>query len=225
MRGVKYFMCAAGLMVLATASAQASVVNMTIDGSFGSAESTGATADITLTFSEDGADDLMTVLMENTTPNAIGSSLTAVGFELPDSLSLSPSFATGGTSAYFDTLTYSDGVSPSWLDAPGGYDLMITSDGNFEGGNPNGAPIEGASQTVILSLGDTGLAPADLATTFEDYYKGLASNYVIARFQSVGPGGDGSDKVLGHVPEPGSLALLALSGLGLLRRRRITANR
>jgi len=212
-------------VVLATASAQASPVNLAIDPSFGSAESTGATADITLTFSEDGADDLMTVLIDNTTPNAIGSSLTAVGLELPDSLSLSPSFATGGTSAYFDTLTFDDGVSPGWLDAPGGYDLMITSDGNFEGGSPNGAPTEGQSQTVILNLGDTGLAPADLATLFESYYLGLTTNYTIARFQSVGPEGEDSDKVLGHVPEPASLALLALGGVGLLRRRGVTANR
>jgi hypothetical protein len=97
---------------------------------------------------------------------------------------------------------------------------MITSDGNFEGGSPQGALMAGESELVVLTLGDTGLTPDQLAQTFFDFYESASDRHVIARFQSVGTNGEGSDKVAGHTPEPASLVLLALGGLALLRRRR-----
>jgi len=196
------------------------MVTLLIDPGFGSTESTGATARITLSFYEVGADDWADVLIENTTPPAIGSKVTAVGFEVPDSIPLSIAFAPGGQGSFFDTLTFDDSVSPGWINAPGGYDVMITSDGNFEGGNPNGAPVAGGTETVKLSLGDTGLSPTALATTFLDVYTDPSGYVAIGRFQSVGPGGNLSDKVGGGVPEPHTASLLVLGALALLRRRR-----
>ncbi|MCH7813980.1 MAG: hypothetical protein IID40_08160 [Planctomycetes bacterium] len=198
----------------------ASTVVLLVDPSFGSTEQTGATAAITLEFFEDGAGDFLSVAITNTTPASIGSKLTAVGFELPDTLSLALGFAPGGPGSFFDTLTFDVPVSPDWLDAPGGYDLMLTSDGNFQGGSHQGAPVAGETETVVLSLGDTGQSPAALASVFFDYYSGLTENHVIARFQAVGPDGRDSDMVGGHVVPEASVWLLISTGLLTLLRRR-----
>jgi hypothetical protein len=190
-----------------------------IDPSFGSTEDTGATAVVSLSFSEQGTDDLMTVSIWNTTPMSIGSKLTAIGLEVPDLLSMGIDFAEEGESSYFDRLAFDESVSPGWLDAPGGYDLMITSDGNFDGGSPKGAPAAGEMQTVVLSLSDTGLSPVQLRNAFVQYYEGLDDNFLVARFQAVGPGGNLSDKVVGHTPEPSALGLLVLGAAVLVLRR------
>jgi hypothetical protein len=200
--------------------ARASMIQLLIDPVNGSTENTGSTATLTFDFTEQGPDDYLSVIIENTTSTAIGSSLTAVGFELPDVLSLPLAFAPGGTSAYFDELTYDVSVSPGWLNALNGYDVMITSDGDFLGGNPNGAPRAGESQTVILNLGDTGMTPSGLSDAFMNLYMARDGLHAIGRFQSVGPNGADSDKVGGRVPEPATLALLALGGLALQARRR-----
>ncbi|MCK4659936.1 MAG: PEP-CTERM sorting domain-containing protein [Phycisphaerae bacterium] len=212
-------LCGVIVWVLSAVPAWGDTVTLFIDPGSGSTENTGATATLVFEFSEVGADDFLSVRMQNTTPEDIGSSLTAVGFELPDSLSLSVSFAPGGASSYFDELTFDECVLPGWMDAPGGYDLMLTSDGNFQGGNPNGAPTAGESQTVLLALGDTGLTADQLATTFSDFYTGLTDHFVIGRFQAVGPDGEDSDMVGGYIPEPGTLVLLMLGGTGFLARR------
>ena len=117
-----------------------------VDPAVGSTDNTGSCAVLTLTFSDRGPDTLLTILIENTTSLGIGSTVTAFGFELPAGLALSPSFAPGSPSSYFDELTFDHSISPGWLDAPGGYDLMITSEGNFQGGNPNGGLVAGESR-------------------------------------------------------------------------------
>ena len=97
---------------------------------------------------------------------------------------------------------------------------MLTSDGNFQGGSPQGAPAAGQADAVVLSLGDTSLSPAALASVFFDYYSGLTDNHVIARFQAVGPDGRDSDMVGGHVvPEPATWLVTGTGLLTLLRRR------
>ncbi|UCG32995.1 MAG: PEP-CTERM sorting domain-containing protein [Phycisphaerales bacterium] len=216
---VRYLPFVWGLVSLFAPAAWAIPIDLLADPSFGSTSGTGATALVSLSFSEDGAEDLMTVSIHNTTPVSIGSKLTAVGLEIPYWISTSIDFAKDGESSYFDTLTFNKSVSPWWLDAPGGYDLMITSDGRFEGGSSKGAPAAGEMQTVVLSLSDTGLSSTQLRNAFAQYYAGLTDNYMIVRFQAVGPNGNLSDKVVGRTPEPSSLGLLVL-GAGLLVPRR-----
>jgi hypothetical protein len=207
-------MCFSGL------TTQARGFELFIDPSFGSTDNTGSTATLTFEFSEHGTDDLLKLIIMNTTSPKIGSKLTAVGLELPDWLIDPPSLVLGIGEAYFDTLTFNESVSPAWLDAPGGYDLVISSEGNFLGGNPNRAPTAGARESIMLSLGDTGLTPDQLEIRFFDFFTDFAGRSVIGRFQSVGPDGELSDKVGGGVPEPATIILLALGGLALLRRSR-----
>ena len=209
-----------GVLFLFAPAAWAIPIDLLADPSFGSTNGTGATALVSLSFSEEGTDDLMTVSIWNTTPVSIGSKLTAVGLEIPYWVSTGIDFAKDGQSSYFDTLTFNESVTPWWLDAPGGYDLMITSDGKFQGGNPKGAPAAGEMQTVVLSLSDTGLSTTELRNEFARYYASLTDNYMIVRFQAVGPGGNLSDIVVGRcTPEPSSLGLLVLGAAALVLRR------
>jgi len=177
---------------------------------------TGATAQITISFTDHGLDDWMNVAITNTTPTSIGSSLTAAGLELPSWGSVI-GFAPGGVSNYFDTLSYDVSISPGWLSSPNGYDVMITSDGHYEGGNPKGAPKAGETQTVRLNLGNTGMTSDDLEASLASYYASYTGRYATVRFQSVGSNGNMSDMI--SVPEPATLMLLGLGSLSLLRRR------
>jgi len=95
---------------------------------------------------------------------------------------------------------------------PGGYDLVITSEENFLGGNPHGAPSAGARESVMLNLGDTGLTPEQLEMRFFDFFVDFDGQFVLGRFQAR------SDKVAGGVPEPTTIILLAIGCFALLRR-------
>lgn len=205
---------------LAGGAAEASPIELFLDPSFGSTKDTGSTGSLILTFTENDDDVWLRIEIANTTPPEIGSKLTAVGLELPDFIETPLFFAEGGESDYFDELTFDVVVTPAWLNAPGGYDLMITSDGNFEGGNPNGAPQAGESHLAIVNLGDTGRTPTELENAFRALYLDPPGHIAIGRFQSVGPGGEGSDKVAGGIPEPSTLALMSCAAVALLRRTR-----
>ena len=203
------------------ATAQASpILQVDITPSGGqSTGNTGATGRLTFEFF-DGAQDTFTLLIENTTPLALASKFTGVAIEIPDNLPNLPVFATGGTSSYFDELTYNYQATPGFLNAVGGYDLAITSEGNFLGGPPQGAPSSGQSQLVTISLGNTPLNADQLLADFQALYSD--ANTVLGRFQAVGPNG-GSDRVTGHLtPEPSTLLLLALGQCFLMRLRRHT---
>lgn len=197
-----------------SAPASAGMIVIDIERGCGSTENTGAAGRLTLDFSTNGSDDYLSILVENVTPALIGGRLTAVGLEYPDSLA-APTLQT--PSSYFDELNLNVSIAPPGLDAPGGYDVLITSDMNFEGGSSMGAP--GSAQTVVLNFGDTGLTSTELMDLFMNFYSGFSGRYAIARFQSLLNGG--SDKVCGRlVPEPGTLALLALGAAAAIRRGR-----
>lgn len=213
-------LCLAGLLTWGCAGlASAAPIQLFIDPMFGSTENTGARASLLLSFDTDGMSDLMTIAIQNTTPPEVGALLTAVGLELPPVLGQDPVFAAGGIAAYFDRLSFDTSVAPPHFNAPGGYDLMITSDGNFLGGNPQGAPAAGQTQTVILDLGDTGLSPQELTDAARDFYFAQTHNFLVGRFQAVGSFGEDSDKVLGGVPEPGMVVLMLCGVAAMLRRR------
>jgi len=199
-------------LVAMIVTTRTSAFELFIDPNFGSTAHSGATATLTFEFSEHGTDDLLTIRIANTTPQKIGSQLTAVGLELPDWLIQPPSLVVAPGEVYFDTLTLNDSMEPWWLDAPGGYDLVISSEGNFLGGNPHGAPIAGAGESVTLRLGNTGLTPEQLDMRFFDFFDDFSGRFVVGRFQSR------ADKVGGGVPEPATIVLLAIGGFVLLRR-------
>jgi hypothetical protein len=181
-----------------------------------STENTGASARLDFDFIVGMNGDSLSLTASNTTPAQIGASLTAFALEWPGQLP-DPVYASGGTSTYFDQVHYDVDVNPGWVNAPQGYDALFTSDGNFEGGSPQGAPRDGQSQTIQVELGATGLSAEQLAELFRDTYDTASVPWAAARFQSVGPSGELSDKVI--VPEPATLALLGLSGLAITRRR------
>jgi len=198
--------------VTSVVTTKSSAFELLIDPIFGSTAHSGATATLNFEFSEHGPDDFLTILIANTTPPKVGSQLTAVGLELPDWLIQPPSLVVGPGEVYFDTLTFNDSMEPWWLDAPGGYDMVISSEGRLLGGNPHGAPPPGTWESVTLSLGNTGLTPEQLEMRFFDFYDDFAGRFLVGRFQSR------SDKVGGGVPEPATIILLVLGGLMLLRR-------
>lgn len=208
--GLAFLLCASG--------ANASVITLLIDPIFGSTEDTGATGLLTFSFAEVGGDDQLSLTIMNTTTPEVGSLLTAIGLELPDLVTPTPSFAPGGQSSYFDSLVFDVKIPPPGVNAPSGYDLVISSDGKFLGGPPNGAPQPGESQTVTLSFGDTGLSIAALTAEFASFYAQNPDNFLIGRFQAVGSTEDDSDRVLGGIPEPASMVLFLTGGLVFLRR-------
>lgn len=221
MTGLRTIIYRAALVAaLGGGAAGAAPIELFLDSSFGSTEHTGATGSLILTFTENHDDDWLRIEIVNTTPAEIGSRLTAAGIELPDFIETPPSFADGGESDYFDELTFDVGVSPGWLNAPHGYDLMITSDRHFEGGNPHGAPWAGESHLVMINLGDTGRTPVQLENAFRALYLDPRGHIAIGRFQSVGPDGGGSDKVAGSIPEPSTLALMSCAAVAMLARAR-----
>lgn len=180
-----------------------------------STEDTGVSGRIDISFVETPDGDFCELVITNTGVGTEAGKLTAVGLTVP-SLPFQPVFAPGGQGSYFDELDYDVLVSPDWLNPPGGYDLMVTSDGSFEGGSPQGALGAGESQTVTLFLGDTSSGPDDFRSLFESFYDAAADPVAIGRFQSIGPQGL-SDKVI--TPEPHALLLMTCLAPLITRRR------
>ena len=128
-----------------------------------STENTGASGRLTLAFYRHKEIDFLSLTIENTTPISLGSKLTAVGIEMPTLFPSRPVFAADGVGTYFKYMEYNVSVPPGWLNAPGGYDLALTSDRNFLGGGVHGAPGAGESHKVTLALGNTGYTPEELS--------------------------------------------------------------
>ena len=184
-----------------------------------STENTGASGRLTLAFYRHKDIDFLSLTIENTTPISLGSKLTAVGIEMPTLFPSRPVFAADGVGTYFKYMEYNVSVPPGWLNAPGGYDLALTSDRNFLGGGVHGAPGAGESHKVTLALGNTGYTPEELSSAFLSYYEDLDGPIGIARFQSVGSRGRDSDRVISTrviaeevIPEPATLMFLIVGG-------------
>jgi len=198
----------------------AATVELLIDPRFGSTENTGAAARLLLEFTTVGLEDRLSVTIENTTPPEIGAFVTAVGLELPEAFGKEPTWAPGGQSAYFTYLLFDVSFPPPWLNATGGYDMVISGDPSFLGQSPTGAPASGESQTVVLNLGHTGHSADTLAHIARSFYADESLTLIVGRFQTVGSNGEDSDKVRGGIPEPTTCLLLACGMLACGRRLR-----
>jgi hypothetical protein len=211
--------CTLLVAVVLCARSAYGAIGIELDPRFGSTDSTGVTARLTLEFAEHGDDDILTILVENTTSPKLGSKLTAFGLEIPDFLIVPPQLLAPITPAYFDVLTYDDSKSPAFLDAPGGYDLVFSAEGDFLGGDPQGAPAAGGRESIMLSLGDTGMSRADLEAQFLNFFAGFDGRFAVGRFQVIGSNGEGSDKIGGAlISEPASLLLLVVGAAVLIQR-------
>jgi hypothetical protein len=209
-------------LALAASSGQAApyLIMEFMAGPDNSTENTGVRAQMTFSFTNDAAGDLVSIEIANTTPPEIGSTLTAVALEWPFQIA-NPIFADGGEGSYFHHLNYNVNVNPKWINAVDGYDVVLTSDGRFQGGRPHGAPRVGESDIVTFNVGQTGLTADELYDTFYNFYTTASLPLAAARFQEVGVGGHLSDMVIMdvHVPEPSSLLLVGLGGWLVTRRR------
>ncbi|MBF9032161.1 VPLPA-CTERM sorting domain-containing protein [Rhodobacterales bacterium HKCCE3408] len=185
---------------------------------------TGASGTVEMTFSDIGAGLVeLSMLITNTTGDTIfgagatASKLTGVGFDLLSGVSYVAGSFSGGT--YLDTLIINAALPPFGI-----FDIGVADNGNFLGGNANGALPQGLSDTVTMRLSSSLLA-ADLDAAFAS---GFTSGDLAAslRFQQVNAG-EGSDKLtdptvdMSPVPIPaaGFLLVAGLGGLAVLRRR------
>jgi hypothetical protein len=175
----------------------------------------------------------LTITLKNTTNSTLGGDLTAFVFNNPGGQITSASLS---TTTHFLLMSGSNSINAG----PYGYfDFGATTGGAFEGGgNPSLGLAPGQTGKFTFNLTGTGLG----SLTGSDFFStlsvgpgdGQGDQAFVARFRGFIP--DGSDKVPGvdppgppqQAPEPGSLILAALSGLGLVglvraRRQRSSA--
>lgn len=200
----------AGVMAL---SAPAQAFTVTIDPQYGSTENTGSSAFLDFNFVQQNTNTVLNLLIKNT--SSVTSTLVGVGFDTPGGISQSSYNSLGSA---FVQLFNDVSLSPY-----GSFDIGIRSagSGGFGGGNPQAGLTNGQSATVSFTFNNQN------ASSLESSFLSLFSQpgSVVGRFQQVGANREGSDKVLGQaetaaVPEPTTMAGLALAGAGLAAARR-----
>jgi len=207
-------------------SAHAGTIPITSNS--GASESGLGTFDASLMYTAaDASNATLVVSLTNTSPAANGGYITAFAFNNP--LDLITGVTLASTSGTFDDLLGGPSFDDSVNGAPfGDFDIGATTAGNFQGGGPpaNGIGV-GDTETFTFSLTGSSLDTLS-ALSFKN---ALSENvppdknpqFFLARFRGFDDGG--SDKVPAVlVPEPSSIALAGLGGLGavglLLRGRR-----
>lgn len=210
-------LAAAGLISL---SAQAATVTFNFTESFGAVPPDGPTPYATAVFDDGGTPGSVTLTMS--VAGSVGEAdVTAMYFNLdpaldPNSLNFSRTGGTGPTDANTDIFT---GVDAFQADGDGQYDIL------FDFPPPPGMNAARFNAGEILTYDITGIASLTagsfnfLATPAGGFGPYLA----VARFQSTGPTGEGSDWV-GAVPVPAAVWLFGSGLLGLAgvaRRRKV----
>lgn len=219
-------------LLCCTSFASAGII-LTWDGTSTSSNTpaTGASASAELTFTDaTGGGVKIDVAVRNTTgettfgAGATTSKLTGVAFDLFEPNAGVSDFAAG---TYLTDLIFNVNASPFPT-----IDLAVADNGNWLGGNANGALPESTNDAVSFILNGTALAAIDLESAFRDGFTNGTLAYT-SRFQQVNAGA-GSDKLYGGtccdnpdtdpnpVPVPGTLVLLGLglTGLGWSRRKK-----
>ncbi len=216
---------AIGLAFVLSASVANATIILNFDSTSTSSNSpaTGASAKAELSFSDVAGQVKIDFGFRNTTgeltafgAGATASKLTGVAIDL-----FSPNTGVSGFvgGAFLDTLIQGAAAQPF-----GTLDIGIADNGNFNGGNPNGALAQGQTDTASLILSGTGLTAINLESAFATGFTDGTLNFV-ARFQQVNAGA-GSDKLQGGtccdggvpptaIPEPAILMLISLGLLGV----------
>ncbi|MEP0855441.1 PEP-CTERM sorting domain-containing protein [Trichocoleus sp. DQ-U1] len=195
-------LAAAGIAItssfLVPSSAQAFGISFGSTSQSSNNPATGASAFVDFSFIQEGNNVRLGLDITNTTGQSIfgagatQSKLTGVAFDLLEGLSVVSNSYIG--SSFFPTLLQNVNFTP-FSNQVGDFSVGVADNGNFEGGNANGALPQGGNTFVSFLLSGTNLVAATLESQF---LAGFQNNTLQAavRFQQVNAGA-GSDKLLG----------------------------
>ena len=222
--------------LVAANAAQALTINFDSTSTSTNNPATGASAQVDFDFVDVAGGVQLDLTLLNTTGQlddsfglgATDSEFVAFGFDVSDSIS---SYTYNSLSSPFTQL-----FADAEINGAGGKNVFdigirVAGSGTFSGGNPNGGLNPGKSAQVSFFLDTSDNAQA-VEQAFANLFNGEEFR-AVARFQDVNAGG-GSDKLLVNripnadpddngdvsVPEPGTLAGLALIGGSLAAARR-----
>lgn len=156
----------------------------------------------------------LTVILDNRTDETNFWDIQQLAFNVPDNVdSLVLTAPPVGWTELFDN----EPLGGSQVNGFGMFDVTLT-DG--VGGNP-AQVLPGEMETFIMELGGSGfITENDFVSEFSEIDPGMGGLPMLVAAKFVNGPGDASGYGATNIPEPGSLALLALGALAILRRRR-----